>query len=381
MATDGSGEEIHLNTPPDGRALFPMWAPDGKTIVFACHQPIRGGVNKLIMGLWLIHVIDGKQVGEPQLVTRVGGLPIPAGFTRDGCLYYGILSGLHSSGINVVSLDMETGELLSQPMPLRSDGSNTSPVWSPDGKKLAYLSNRIYQEGTEYRPAGFLVIRSMEIGGEREILPNPQILIQELFGWSPDGRAILFYGGYGGKGSLAYGGTIGIYLIDAQTGEITTAVKGHPRISLWDAVWSRDGKTIYYTRTLEERGERHGSIMAHNLATGEEQELYTGGILCKLCKMLVSPDGQKIVFTDDKRQKLQAILTTGGEIRTLFDLQLLDLQSDKPRDRIYPITWTPDGHHVLFHIVIEDVGVYERELWRIPAEGGQAQNLGEEPLE
>lgn len=376
MALDGSGEEIHLNTPPDGHALFPMWAPDGKTIVFACNQTIGVGFNKLIRGLWLIHVIDGKQVGEPQLVTRVDGEPVLRGFTRDGCLYYGINSGLHSSGINVVSLDMETGELLSQPMPLRSDGHNTGPVWSPDGNKLAYMSTRIYWEGTENRTKSVLVLRSMETGEEREIVPEPQILLRELFGWSPDGRAILF----------GYGRPIGIYLIDTQTGEITTeittAVEGHLRISPWDAVWSRDGKTIYYTRTLEERGEQHGSIMAHNLATGEEQEL-------ELCPgkgassyLIVSPDGRQLVSTDIERKVLKVVPTAGGETRIILNLH------NSSGESVRSIRWMEDGHHVLAwrHKKSPDNSAAWtdgcREIWRIPVEGGEPEKLWElkEPL-
>jgi Tol biopolymer transport system component len=374
LATDGSGEEVRLAENPDGSNVSPFWAPDGKTIVFKNSDPLGNA------SLWLTQVIDGKQVGEPQLVMRSGGNIWPQGFTREGSLYYGVFysSGHFSyalrgtidiSNIYFASLDMETGELLSQPTRLHSEGSNWKPLWSPDGERLAYLSRRVSPEGTGLRVV--LVIRSMKTGEERE-LPVPKLPGEfNLRGWSPDGRSFLCGRMY----------TQGIHLLDVQTGHVTTVVDPHPKVRIYSPVWSVDGKTIFYLRERTERGEWPRSIIAHDVVTGEEKELYPGGS-CWAGNMAVSPDGRQLAFSDEEWKVLKVISTEGGEPRELLTVH--NDESDESVAEVYPLAWTPDGQHLLF-------GKWNRlpdgsrsgppELWRIPAEGGEPEKLrDEEPI-
>jgi len=371
LATDGSGEEIHLNTTPAGHASYVIWAPDGKTIVFVGHESNEHGRHSMRLGL--IHVIDGKQVGEPQPVTNGDSAPQLHGFTRDGCLYYSIASvpfPFPSGGIKVASLDLETGELLSQPMTL-CEGWNT--IWSPDGKKLAYMSVRNYQQGTEYRSSVALVLRSMETGEEREIPLDSLDLYLQFDAWSPDGRSLLFR-------RLGSSHSRSLYLIDTQTGEVTTVVQGHPRIRIESAVWSPDGQTIYYSRTLEARGQevRRTSIMAHNLATGEERELCPD--VCSWAGLIVSPDGRQLVCADTEDKVLKVVPTTGGEPCIIFNLHNV---SDEYRQGVIPLLWMKD--HVLALRRKKPLDNYDdlsEEIWRIPVEGGEPEKLWdvEEPL-
>ncbi len=269
LATDGSGEEVPLEGYLNSSDNYaPVWAPDGRNIVFVSNSGPVG-----TRSLCLTQVIDGKQVGEPQFVMRSAGRIGPLGFTRKGSLYYQVYCEDPNSDIYVTSLDMETGELISQPTRLPSEGSNCAPSWSPDGKKLAFVSRRPSPKGAGYAFRTLLVIRSMESGEEREILPEKSLCTDYnefplgYLRWSPDGRSILC-GGFD---------RLGIHLIDIQTGDITTVVEEHPKIRYWGLAWSLDGKTIFYIRYREEKGEQPYSIMAHDLATGEERELYPGG--------------------------------------------------------------------------------------------------------
>jgi RNA polymerase sigma factor (sigma-70 family) len=64
----------------------PIWAPDGKSIVFGSDR--SGNPDA-----WLLRMADGKPVGDPILVKRNIGWMRPMGFTRSGSLYYGLETG------------------------------------------------------------------------------------------------------------------------------------------------------------------------------------------------------------------------------------------------------------------------------------------------
>lgn len=366
LATDGSGKEVRLTEHP-ADDFCPVWAPDGKAIVFVSNRDPGG------MGLWIRYLVDGKSVGEPQLVKREAGELYPLGFTRKGSLFY--TTTTRWSHIYTASLDMETGKVLAPPtLLLRSEGFSMMPAWSPDGKSLVYVSDRASLE--EFGRKTVLVIRSVETGEERELLSGPEPQYYGQASWSPDGRSIL------------YGATWDpLSLIDVKTGHITKIAKTDSRIR--GRAWSPDGKTIYYIGKdlSNEVGDWPSRIMALDLETRQVRKLYTNGSPGNF--LAVSPDGRQLAFCDfvslggtrddnmSYDAKLKVISTAGGEPRTLFNLQDLGLQDN---ELFYgPLAWTPDGRHLLF--VRENLPISlpvgPSELWRIPAEGGEPQKLME----
>ncbi|MFC1717540.1 sigma-70 family RNA polymerase sigma factor [Candidatus Poribacteria bacterium] len=349
LAADGSGEEIPLAGHTDGNNYRPLWALDGKTVVFVSNRDPMNATS-----LWLMQVIDGKQAGAPQFIMRSAGNIWPLGSTCEGFLYYNIFFQ-GGSDIYFAPVDMGTGELLPQPTRLSSVGFNKCPSWSPDGRKLAYTSSRVSPEDPGSTIRTVLVIRSMETGEEKEIIPERNMHTGQAwipFGylrWSPDGRSILCGGFY----------NVGIHLIDLETESITNIVEFHPRIRIHDLAWSPDGKTFFYNRQHKEKDDWSYSIVAHDLTTGEERELCPGGK-----SLAISPDGQQLAFNDQATGHIKIIHTAGGEARTLHEGW-----------RVFPGSWTPDGRHLMFIIGAHDIK--DKDLWRIPAEGGKAQKLGE----
>ena len=338
LATDGSGDEVPLMEHPADE-YGPVWAPDGKTIVFVSY---RSGT----CDAWLMQVADGKPVGEPQLVRRDTGEMSPMGFTREGSLYYGLSAD--STDVYVASIDPSTGKLLAPPAKAirQFEGRNDSPAWSPDGKSLAYVSVRPSPGSSRRRR--ILVIRSVETGQERELYP--EALLQHLR-WSPDGRSILC-----GRS---------LQLINVKTGDVSGLVQFDPAntIRIIDAAWSPDGKAVFYIyiRTAVGAVMR---IRAHDLETGKEKELRQGRVCWP--GLAVSPDGLQLAFTswDEVGWALMAMPAAGGESRILHRLQ--------PQEGHFgfncPPTWTADGRYVLF-------GKRNSELWCVAAEGGESQKV------
>ena len=354
LTTDGSGEETRLTEHP-ANDKDPVWLPDGKGIVFASNRDPGGGV-----GLWLIQVVDGRPAGEPQLVKKeVGNIGI-AGFTEKGSLFY--TTRTRWSDIYVTSVDIETGEILSKPELMPFQGMiNTMPTWSPDGKSLAYLSERSVPGS--FRPKTVLVIRSMETGEERELCPVPYINRQ--LRWSPDGRSILI------------GDRYNFHLADVQTDHITFNITTDTGEVLWHPAWSPDGKTIFFTRMRHGKEDWPCRIVALDLETRKERELYSGN--SPRMFLAVSPDGRQLAFRE--QEEIKVISTEGGEPRTLITREDLNLR-DWPKDFFgAPFAWTSDGCYVLFIIGTSDeqsgnFGIVQ--IWRVSAEGGKIQKLMEE---
>jgi Tol biopolymer transport system component len=332
LATDGSGKEVPLVRDP-ADDYSPVWAPDGKTIVFVSD---RSGAYDA----WLIQVADGKPAGEPQLVKRDTEGMQPMGFTREGSLYYGFRAV--SSDVYVASINPATGKPLAPPAKAIPEfaGRNSSPAWSPDGKSLAYVSERP-SPGTSRRRT-VLVIRSVENGQEREL--HPKAYLRNLH-FSPDGRSILC-----GRS---------LQLIDVKTEDVTRLVQFDPavRVRIRDAAWSPDGKAIYYVKE-----ENSTSIVMHDLETGKDKQLRNEGV--HYVGFALSPDGRRLAFAADERT-LMVMPATGGQPRELLRLPDNERFAYRPN-----FTWTADGQYILYR---KNWGPIE--LWRIPAEGGESQKL------
>jgi TolB protein len=108
-----------------------------------------------------------------------------------------------------------------------------SPAWSPDGKKLAYVS---FEQGNSE-------IYMQDVStGSRELISSGKG-INGAPSFSPDGRKMAL--------TLSRSGNPEIYVRDMATGKVTQLTQ-HWAIDT-EAVWSPDGNTIYFT---SDRGGR-----------------------------------------------------------------------------------------------------------------------------
>jgi dipeptidyl aminopeptidase/acylaminoacyl peptidase len=195
----------------------------------------------------------------------------------------------------------------------RGDKSSTSPRWSPDGRWLAFLSNRV-----EDKNQIFLIDPS---GGEAQQLTKSETAINN-FAWSQDGKTIAYtatepaaqplkdrkeyYGDY----DVVHAGYsyVHIWTLDVAAA-MKSPLAGKQRTKKTDFSvdsfsWSPDGSTIVFSATLNP-----------DLIQGATGDIYLLKLSDDSVKKIVdqpgpdasprfSPDGKQIVFSSAMGEKL-----------------------------------------------------------------------------
>ena len=332
--------------PADDKLLG--WTPDGQHVFFISDR--TGTWNA-----WLLPVAGGKPQGFPKLARHGIGNITPIGFTPSGSYYYGHEQTLRD--VFVAKLDLETGEFLSEPMPVRQSGATDCHDWSPDGRYIAYCERRRDESQVVH-------IRTLATGRERTLSGNlPSI---RWLRWAPDMRSILIDGYKRGDSQGA------ISKIDVQTGVRTDLVRSQTDVLVRPEM-SPDGKTLFYERSNDPKSKT-SRLIARDLEGGREKELFRVMPPARLINRALSPDGQRLVLSivPDPTRPLAPILkilsAAGGEPREL-------IQFDKSENlRGVGVTWMPDSRSVLFWKWCYPAD-QELELWRISAEGGKPRKL------
>jgi len=320
--------------------LFLGWSPDGQRILFGSD---RAGV----IGAWILPVSQGRPQGSARLVRPGMGRISPLGLTRDGAFYYTVQTG--GEDIYIADIDPATGRAVSPPTPLlpRFAGANSAPAWSTDGRFLAF----IWQLPGEWRSrSASLVIRTVETGAERRLSPHFNHFYSSIH-WSRDGRSFYVPGVEKAR--------TGLFRVDMQAGDITEVVRAAAYLpnAIEQGIPTPDGRYILYkSNDPEIPGVR---VVERDLTTGREKDLYRGSA----GRMALSPDGRQLaLYTPDG---LHVMPAQGGPLRLLAAMPIAD------------VTWTPDGRYLLLAKRRPPAGEDRTtELWRIPAEGGAAENLG-----
>ena len=199
LALDGSAERRLV--PEPGNHLFPLYAPDGKSIYYLSDDDL---VNRPLNG-------------PPRIVHKGIGRALPLGITRQNKLYYGLRTG----SSDVFLADIDNISKTAQRVSLRYPNRNLAPSFSPDGQRLAYLSRR----GTENfgQESRAVVIRDLLTDAEVE-QPVRMAHIERVH-WRPDGQA-LYLSGSDGKGR---GGIFEFDLVTQRTDRAVAEYGGPPK--------------------------------------------------------------------------------------------------------------------------------------------------------
>lgn len=389
VAADGTTRTL-VPSPGDEVALHaPSWSPDGGRLVYVRHEDTRADL-----------VVDGRVVTEGEdvflfaaewlddhrlLYTADGALRIrdlAEGTTRDVPFeatfelprvdyrrkehdfddrsrhrVRGILTPVLSPDARQVAFvalnDLWLMPLDGTPRRLTHDRfAESNPVFSPDGRYLAYAADRA---GTPD-----LYVRDLRTGRERRVTALDGAEVSPAF--SPDGRKLAFQDQDGAT-----------YVLDLRTGRVRQLVP--PLFGPGRPSWSADGKTLAFAAVKPYSARfREGTsqVLTVDVVTGKQTYHAPGGEHASISTRgddgpVWSPDGRQVAFVVDSTLRIMPVAADGtprgparelnGEVadapswsgdgrRLLYlsngTLRLADVTTGKARDVDVPLSYRPD---------------------------------------
>ena len=336
--------------------LKPKWSPDGKHIAFLSNRTGN-------LALWAIPVDkDGSPGGQPFLLRDSMEHANLLNWTEHGLPYENWVSSID---IFVLQVDPETGAPTGKPKQLdyRPTGDNLNPVYSPDGKFLAFVSN------LEDRGEGRHIVVYPLSGEEPKSFRIPSSNFRaSLFDlrWLPDGSGIGFSGN-ATKETPGWNEELNAFMVFSlklETGEWQT----WPIEPSWARTeWRKDGEGIYYGMNAKDSNPIEAGIIEKDLNTGAERYIYKteDGASGVFREMKCSRDYTKLAFYQGWGNFVQVIDIQSGETLHKFP-------------NVYGAAWSPDGTHLMttrgfraFHVFsLADGTKQEYDMSEYLPEGG-----------
>ena len=194
------------------------------------------------------------------------------------------------------------------------------PAWSPDGKKIAFTSNR---DG-----AGDIYVMNADGSGVRRLTNTAAAESSSV--WSPDGTKIAF--------DSERDGNREIYIMD-NDGSNQTRLTFNPTVDAGPVSFSPDGKQIAFSRNASNDSDAmyNFDIWIMNIDGSDAKRLTTDPEFD--AEPIWSPDGTRIFFTSGRDQnfKIYSISTDGtGEVRVS--------RENSFREGMF--SFTPDGQQI-----------------------------------
>jgi dipeptidyl aminopeptidase/acylaminoacyl peptidase len=252
-------------TVSDQRQSAPAWCPDGKWIAY---QSDYDGDEQ-----WDIFIVSPKNGQVVNLTnTREIAEEDPT-WSPDGRYLAYIVKPKTSSVFEIDIYDMVMRKVQHLTTATPKDKMNTGPVWSKDGKWIAF--NQHQAKGTDSN----IFVAEVATGKSTLLTEHEGEQIYSVDGFSPDGKKLLIT-------SNAGNGYENVGLLDVASKKISWLTKDKWEIQ--GGEFSADGKTVTWTANVDGNTD----IYVHDLGTGKTTSL-------PLPEGVNEPAGKSSAFSKD----------------------------------------------------------------------------------
>ena len=253
----------------------------------------------------------------------------------------------------------------------------SSPRWSPDGKRIAYVVTEADLETSTY-DSDVWIIGADGTGGRRLTYASGT---DNHPRWSPDGKRIAFLSDRDGRTT--------IHIMPVDGGEATRLFESPT--ALRDFEWSPDGSAIAFTRPDAQSEEWLARVKARDDARvvgsgAQHVHLHLADVASGMTRQLTSgdysvfgfdwaPDGARIVIDRAPEGGLDGLYQTDLHVVRVGNGGSAPLVALPGLDR--RARWSPDGTWIAFTSVGGTAHwIVEHDIYVVPAAGGTPRRLG-----
>jgi serine/threonine protein kinase len=222
-----------------------------------------------------------------------------------------------TSYFQIIRLNLETWE---ENILTNHPSDNSYPLASPDGRWVAFQSNR---------DGDFEIFVMNALGGQLVQLTDND-LFDRLAAWSPDGEWVIY------SSDLRDDGTFDLYRTRLDGSETQLVYSNNQRIS--HARYSPDGRYLVFTMGADPQNADTWEIARLDLQTNELIELTSNSV--RDASPVFHDDGERILYITfiDNNNAIAEMDIDGRNSRVIYDSAGSD----------WSASYSPDGRYIIF---------------------------------